>query len=261
MKKLILAFQFLTIIPVKDLGEVSEQDMGSTTVLFPVVGFAEGVLLAFCATVFLKVFPVELTNALLVLILAVMNGGLHLDGLSDTFDAIASRGDTEKKLSIMKDSTVGPMGVIAIVMTLLLKYVLLNAVYFHSTFAVYCMAVISTPVLSRWSMVTAAYCSKSARKEGLGRLFIAHTEKKELIASTILAIGLMAAMSVISVQFSYLMFYIMFAMPVLYAFSFGAVWGFKKLFTGMTGDSLGAVNEIAVLVFLIMVVVNNATLG
>ena len=260
MKKMLLAFQFLTIVPVKDIGEVSEQDMGSTTVLFPVVGFAEGVLLAFCATVFLEVFPVELTNALLVLILTVMNGGLHLDGLSDTFDAIASRGDIEKKLSIMKDSTVGPMGVIAIVMTLLLKYALLNAVYLQSSFAVYCLAVISTPVLSRWAMVSAAYYSKSARQEGLGRLFIEHTAKKELITATILAIVFMAALSIISVQFSYLMFYVMFAMPVLYAFSFGAVWGFKKLFSGMTGDLFGAVNEIAVLVFLIMVVVNNATL-
>lgn len=257
---MLLAFQFLTIVPVKDIGEVSEQDMGSTTVLFPVVGFAEGVLLAFCATVFLEVFPVELTNALLVLILTVMNGGLHLDGLSDTFDAIASRGDIEKKLSIMKDSTVGPMGVIAIVMTLLLKYALLNAVYLQSSFAVYCLAVISTPVLSRWAMVSAAYYSKSARQEGLGRLFIEHTAKKELITATILAIVFMAALSIISVQFSYLMFYVMFAMPVLYAFSFGAVWGFKKLFSGMTGDLFGAVNEIAVLVFLIMVVVNNATL-
>ncbi len=261
MKKLILAFQFLTIVPVKDLGEVSEEDMGSTTVLFPVVGFAEGILLAFCATVFLKVFPVELTNALLVLILAVMNGGLHLDGLSDTFDAIASRGDTEKKLSIMKDSTVGPMGVIAIVMTLLLKYVLLNAVYLQSSFAVYCLAVISVPILSRWAMVPAAHYSESARQDGLGRLFIKHTARKELISATIIAIGLMTALSVIIVQFSYLMFYVMFAMPVLYALSFGAVWGFKKLFSGMTGDSFGAVNEIAVLVFLMMVVVNNATLG
>jgi adenosylcobinamide-GDP ribazoletransferase len=261
MKKLILAFQFLTIVPVKDMGEISDEDMGSTTVLFPVVGFAEGILLAFSATLFLKVFPAELANALLVLILAIMNGGLHLDGLSDTFDAIGSRGDTEKKLSIMKDSTVGPMGVIAIVMTLLLKYALLNAVYLQSNFAVYCLAVISTPLLSRWAMVPAAFYSKSARRDGLGRLFIEHTAKNELITSTILAIVLMTVLSVISVQFSYLMFYIMFAMPVLYAFSFLAVWGLKKLLSGMTGDSLGAVNEIAVLVFLMMVVVNNATLG
>ena len=141
------------------------------------------------------------------------------------------------------------------------KYVLLNAVYLQSTFAVYCLAVISTPLLSRWVMVTSAYYSKSARQDGLGRLFIKHTGKQELITATILAIVLMAALSIISVQFSYLMFYVMFAMPVLYAFSFGAVWGFKKLFSGMTGDSFGAVNEIAVLVFLIMAVVNNATLG
>ncbi len=235
--------------------------MGKTTAVFPVVGFAEGVVLAFSAAVFLKVFPSELTNALLVLILTIMNGGLHLDGLSDTFDAIASRGDREKKLSIMKDSTVGPIGVIAIVMALLLKYVLLNAVFFQSTSVAYLMTLVSIPVLSRWAMVTAAFYSRAARNDGLGRLFIEHTGARQLISATVAAIVLMALVCTMVSQFSLLMFYMMFAMPVLFAFSFGAVWFFKKNFGGMTGDSFGAVNEIAVLVFLLSVVINNARLA
>jgi len=56
------------------------------------------------------------------------------------------------------------------------------------------------------------------------------------------------------------MFYLMFAMPVLYVLAFSAVWFFNRNIGGMTGDSFGAVNEIAVLVFLIMVVINNAKL-
>lgn len=258
MKKLLLAFQFLTIIPMQDMGEVSEEQMGKTTVVFPLVGFAEGVVLAFLAAVFLKVFSSELTNALLVLILTIMNGGLHLDGLSDTFDAIASRGDREKKLSIMKDSTVGPIGVIAIIMALLLKYVLLNAVFFQSTSVAYLMTVFSMPVLSRWAMVTAAFYGRAARNDGLGRLFIEHTGARQLISATVAVIILMTLICTIVSQFTLLMFYIMFAIPVLFAFSFAAVWFFKKNFGGMTGDSFGALNEIAALVFLLSSVINNA---
>ncbi len=261
MKRILLAFQFLTIIPMQDMGDVSGEEMGKTTAVFPLVGFAEGVVLAFLAAIFLKVLPTEPTNALLVLILAIMNGGLHLDGLSDTFDAVASRGDRGKKLAIMKDGTVGPIGVIAIVMTLLLKYVLLNAVFFQSTSVAYLMTVVSMPVLSRWAMVPAAFYSKPARNDGLGRLFIEHTGARQLIAATATAIVLTALFCIIVSQFSLLMFYIMFAMPVLFAFSFGAVWFFKKSFGGMTGDSFGAINEIAVLVFLLSAVINNARLA
>ncbi|MBI5664500.1 MAG: adenosylcobinamide-GDP ribazoletransferase [Nitrospirae bacterium] len=261
MKKLLLAFQFLTIIPMQNMGDVSEEEMGKTTAVFPLVGFAEGVVLAFLAALFIKVFPAELTNALLVLILVIMNGGLHLDGLSDTFDAVASRADRGKKLEIMKDSTVGPMGVIAIVMALLLKYVLLNTVSFQSTTVSYLMTVLAMPVLSRWSMVNAAFYSGPARKDGLGRLFIEHTRARQLIAATAAVIVLIALVCTMVSQFSLLMFYVMFAVPVLYAFSFVAVWFFSKMFGGMTGDSFGAVNELAVLIFLLSAVINNARLA
>lgn len=161
----------------------------------------------------------------------------------------------------MKDSTIGPMGVMAIVMTLLLKYVLLNTVSFQSTSVVYLMTVLSMPVLSRWAMVTAAFYSSPARKDGLGRLFIEHTGARQLIAATVAVIFLMALVCTIVSQVSLLMFYVMFAMPVLYAFSFGAVWFFRKMFGGMTGDSFGAVNELAVLILLLSAVINNARLA
>ena len=47
----------------------------------------------------------------------------------------------------------------------------------------------------------------------------------------------------------------MFALPVLYICNFAAVWFFKKIFGGMTGDSFGAVNEIALLIFLATTVI------
>jgi adenosylcobinamide-GDP ribazoletransferase len=102
MKKILLALQFLTIVPIKDVGEVPEQEVGNSVIFFPLIGLLEGALFVVISTLLLKVFPAELTNGFLVLIMVLMNGGLHIDGLSDTVDATASRGDAEKKLAIMK---------------------------------------------------------------------------------------------------------------------------------------------------------------
>ena len=255
MKRILLAFQFLTIIPVKDMGEVSDLEIGGSTAVFPLVGFIEGILLSVLAFLFLKIFPAELTNALLVLVIVIMNGGLHLDGLADTFDAIASRGDLDKKLLVMKDSSVGPMGVIAIVMVLLLKYVLLNAVFFHSTVNVYVTVLIVMPVLSRWAMVPAAYHCKSARQDGLGRVFLEHTGIKELLTATGLAVLIVLLACVSGSQYPFFIFCVMFVLPVIYIFIFAAAWFFKQIFGGMTGDSFGAVNEIVLLIFLVTTII------
>lgn len=255
MKKVILASQFLTIVPVKDMGEVSPEEMGSTTAVFPVIGFGEGVLLAFFASLFLEVFPADLTSALLVLMLVIMNGGLHIDGLSDTFDALASGGDREKKLSIMKDSTVGPMGVISIVMLLLLKYTMLNALFFHAPPPAYYATIVSIPILSRWAMVAAAFHGKSAKNDGLGHLFIEHTGTAQLAAASAAAVLLTGLVCLVIMQFPLYIFYLMFAMPVLYGFSFLSVFFFNRIFGGMTGDSFGALNEIALLIFLITTII------
>ena len=255
IKRIVLAFQFLTIIPVKDVGKVSEEKMGSATAFFPLIGIVEGLMLAISAILFLKIVPVEVTNALLVFLLVIINGGLRLDGLADTFDAIASRGDREKKHSIMKDSSIGPTGVIAIVMALLLKYVLLNAIYFHSGTALFFSALIIMPLVSRWSMVPAAYYCKSAGHDGLGRMFIENTGAGELLTATALAVAFALVICGFSAQYLFFTFYVMFVLPVLFMFSWSAVWFFRKNFGGMSGDSFGALNELAVLIFLMTSVI------
>jgi adenosylcobinamide-GDP ribazoletransferase len=255
IRKIILASQFLTILPVKDMGETSPEEMGKTTSAFPFVGFWEGVLLTFSASVFMEFFPAELTSALLVLILVIMNGGLHLDGLSDTFDALASGGDSENKLTVMRDSAVGPLGVVSIVMVLLLKYVLLNALFFHTPPPVYSSVVVSLPILSRWTMVVAAFHGRPARGDGLGKLFLEHTGVKQFVVATVAALLLTGMVCTVVVQFPLYIFYLMFAIPVLYGFSFMAVLFCNRVFGGMTGDTFGAVNEIAVLIFILTTVI------
>ena len=237
------------------MGDVSEQDMGKSIIYFPLVGCAEGIMLAAAAALFLKIFPAEVTNALLVLLLLIINGGLHLDGLADTFDGIASRGDRDSKLSIMKDSTVGPTGVIAIVMVLLLKYVLLNAVFLHAVISVYYVSVVLMPMAARWAMAPAAFYGKSARNDGLGKTFIDHTGTRELFVATGFAVSLALLICGSASLYTFFAFYVMFAMPVLFMVTFGAVRFFRNHFGGMTGDSFGALYEIGMLIFLIATVI------
>ncbi len=258
MKKVLLAFQFLTIVPIKEI-KVSEKEMGASSAFFPVVGFIEGLLLVVAAQGLLKILPSEITNGLLIVMIILINGGLHLDGLADTFDAIALRGDKGKKLAVMKDSTIGPIGVIAIVLVILLRYLLLNALFFNSARIIYYSLLFLMPIFSRWVMVPAIFHSKSARQDGLGKIFIENTKLKELVIATALVIGCWLLVNSFLLSFPSLITYhlSLFLLPLLllYIFSLLSVWFCNKRFGVMTGDTFGALSEISGILFLLTVVI------
>ncbi|MBW1716403.1 MAG: adenosylcobinamide-GDP ribazoletransferase [Deltaproteobacteria bacterium] len=119
MRHLISALQFLTILPV---GKSTELDAPKIIPYFPVVGLAIGLILALCDYALLMLWPKPVVSLLDVLLLAILSGGLHLDGLGDTADGLFSHKPPEKVLDIMKDSHVGVMGLIAIVCILSIKW-------------------------------------------------------------------------------------------------------------------------------------------
>ncbi|MDO8282511.1 MAG: adenosylcobinamide-GDP ribazoletransferase [Thermodesulfovibrionia bacterium] len=254
MKKLLLAFQFLTIIPVKDTGIVSDREVGGSAAFFPLIGIVQGALLVCAAATLLRIFPIGLTNLLVMLLLVITNGALHLDGLADTFDAIASRGDRQKKLAIMKDSTIGPAGVIAIVFVLMLKYLLLNEAYSSSTPATYYLILFLLPIYSRWAMVPAIFHCRSARADGLGKAFIENVGVKELLTATALSL-IFSLLAVFVIFHKPDLAHVAFSLPALYIFSLITVWFCGRRFGGMTGDTFGAVSELSEILFLMMAVI------
>lgn len=257
MKKLLLAFQFLTIIPVRRMENVSEKEIGRSSAFFPVVGAIQGALMAASSVLLMKVFPSEVVNGIIVLEAAIITAGLHLDGLADTFDAIASRKDKEKKLAIMKESSVGPFGVIAIVFAILLKYLLLNAAFSISLEAYY-LSLFLMPLFSRWAMVPAIFHCKSARLDGLGRIFIEHTKLQELVTATSLTLVFLFCAFFIggrSSEFLVPCYRLLFVLPMLYILSLVSVWFSNKHFGGMTGDTFGAVAELSEILFLMTAVI------
>jgi adenosylcobinamide-GDP ribazoletransferase len=252
MKKILLAFQFLTIIPIRDVGGVSEKEMGGASAFFPLIGAFQGALFTLSAILFLKIFPIELTNGFLVLVIAILSGGLHLDGLADTFDAIALRGNKERKLAVMKESTVGSIGVIAIVLVILLKYLLLNTLFLNSSLIIYYSSLFLMPIFARWVMVPTIFHSKSARNQGIGKMFIENTKLKEMMIATVLVICWWLLIA--GFFSSSFVFLILLMLPLLYIFGLLSARVFNKKFGGMTGDTFGAVSEISEILFLLVII-------
>jgi len=123
MRGLILAFQFLTRIPMPELVDFKKDELSSSAVWFPVVGLSIGLLLLLTAQFGMSANP--WIAALLVLLLWTgITGGLHLDGAADLADALgAAHRDPERFLAVMKDPHTGSFGVIAIVATIITKLV------------------------------------------------------------------------------------------------------------------------------------------
>jgi adenosylcobinamide-GDP ribazoletransferase len=167
-----------------------------------------------------------------------MTGSLHMDGLMDAADGIFSHQSKERMLEIMHDSRVGNFGVLAGVSILILKIASLASMHGHILAAsVFCI-----PIWSRWCETYAIGKFNYARQFGKGRVWHATTifpiDLFKAIAPAILgtAIGVAttnAPMIVIA--------------PVISTIAGGIIsahW-FNKIIDGQTGDTYGAVVEIA----------------
>jgi len=117
---------------------------------------------------------------LLVVAWGSITGGLHLDGLSDTFDAVMSWRAPERKLEIMKDSRVGAMGVLALIAVLLLKVAWLVAAG-----DAWWLALLLALVWGRWADMYGIFWFPAARSGGLGRTFHAQVQQRGFVLSTL----------------------------------------------------------------------------
>lgn len=164
IRPLLIALQFLTRLPVPLRGQPNEGETGRSLLYYPLVGLLIGLLLAAIAWVLADI-PAMLRAAIVLVAWVLLTGALHLDGLADSADAWAGgHGDRDKTLAIMKDPRCGPVGVVALVMILLVKFAALEPIASSREWT----TLILIPVLGRTALPLLFLTTPYVRPGGLG---------------------------------------------------------------------------------------------
>ena len=214
--------------------------MGRSTIWFPVVGLIIGGILALLNWVFSLFLPMAVTSALTIVLLVIITGAMHLDGFADTCDGLAGNKPAEERWKVMHDSRTGAFGVTGLILLLLVKFMLLNSIPQANIAPV----LVVMPVISRWTMVYAIAMYPYARNQGLGKAFKDGVTRTRLVFATMITLGL----SIFLAWWANLDYYYIvgFGIMVIIGLTIIAVSEyFRRKFAGLTGDTYGAINELA----------------
>lgn len=226
------AVQFLTSVPVP-VGDFRADDLPKSLVFFPIVGL----LLAGGGLLIRFVLATHAGNPVIVLVillyLVLLTGGLHEDALADAADGFGGGWDKEQVLAIMRDSRIGAYGAIAIVFSLLGRFILLTQLP-PTRFVAYFAA---GQVLSRWTPLPLSFFLLPARADsGQGSRVAGKSSWFSLLVGTPVALGIAGL---------FLKGALLWAAST--AVLIAAVTGFyyQKRLGGITGDCLGATIQLA----------------
>lgn len=247
-RRILFALQFMTRYPIKANFNMTDDDYARIGVGFPIVGLCVGVFAGLCA-LFASLTVSNYTIALCyVLGSTLITGAFHLDGFCDMMEAIFGSTNREKMLAIMKQSRIGIAGSVAAFMDILIKSVLSYIILENSSFWPAVAYFVGAPIAGRLTLATGSVVSYSARRGGLGKPFIDNSNIFDLIRATIVSIILLSPL--------YLIVDIMLIIPVLIVPLIQILLGIilSKAIScklgGITGDTLGFMNEFGELVFL-----------
>ncbi|HCL4437584.1 cobalamin synthase [Clostridium botulinum] len=236
----LLMIQFFTRIPINKNLQCEKVNFRRGAFFLPVVASIIGGI-EFLIYLGLKNFlPPNVIIVLLLLFTAMITGGLHMDGLADTCDGFFSLRDKERIIEIMKDSRMGAFGTIAMIINLLLKYQLLYSLVLKDC----SIAIILAPVIGRISILFLCLSKRTAKKNGSGNIFIGNMSKPIIFLITIIALAMntyflglkITIISFIAVLIITYLFYLLCLNKI----------------NGLTGDTLGACNELGEITFLLI---------
>lgn len=235
----LIALQFLTIFPVKLSTPVCSAAMGRSLLFYPLVGLLVGTFLVAIELLLSTQSP--LVSAALVLTLwIVLTGGLHLDGLADSSDAwLGGLGDKARTLAIMKDPACGPIGVLALLLVLLLKFVaIVSLVEMQQT-----LALVWVVVLARLAMPLLFLTTHYQREHGLGSAMRAAMPENAVRAMLLITTAILVLLAGFGVVLVTLVVFLLLRYLM------------ERRLGGFTGDTAGAMIELletTVLLFFVL---------
>ena len=226
MRNLISALQFITILP---LGKVESYDPPKMAPYFPLVGILLGLLVALFDAVVIRFWAPPVAALLDVILLTVLSGAFHIDGLGDTADGLLSPRSKDEALEIMKDSRLGTMGLVAILFGLSLKWGGIASLNAHRT-----VLLIVVPAYARAAILFGMRYLPYGRVDGTGKPFFSEKISVKHFWGLIFPIGLSLIIGLKAIWLN-LTFVIIIVLIIFF---------YKKRMGCITGDMLGAMVEI-----------------
>jgi len=226
MRNLISALQFITILP---LGKARSFDPPKMVPYFPLVGILLGLLVAGFDAIIVRFWAPPVVALLDIILLAVLTGAFHIDGLGDTADGLLGPRSRDKALEIMKDSRIGTMGLVAILFGLAIKWGGIAGLDYNRS-----ILLIIVPAYARAGILLGMRYLPYGRPDGTGKPFFHERLSWRHLGGLLLPVGLSLLLGLKA-----LWLFLAFAIII------GSILFFYKKRMGcITGDMLGAMTEL-----------------
>ncbi len=182
LKALETALGFLTIFKTRGGQIIDLAEAGRSAWAFPLAGGIIGVLLVVAHAIFSGRLPPSVAAILTVGLWIILTGGLHLDGWTDCWDALAASVSPERRFTIMKDSRLGTFGAVALILLLAVKTAAITSEDLPIA------GLFLAPVVGRGIMVLVAYGTHH-RGEGMAALFLSGLDTNAVRWAAIIGLG------------------------------------------------------------------------
>ena len=246
MRLIFIAMQFFTRLPIPRWVGFEPDWLHQSARHFPAIGLLVGACGALVLWAASRVLPLPVAVGLSMAATLLLTGGFHEDGWADTCDGLGGTVTRERALEIMKDSRIGAYGAMGLVTMLALK---------AATLA-------SLPVAWGCAALLLGHTASRAASTALIRFLpyagdVEHAKAKPL-AQRLSTAGLVVACGwVLAVAIVLALLQALWIVPVIGGVAFaalGAVWcarWFRRRLGGVTGDTLGAAQQLTELLVLL----------
>lgn len=231
IRRLLIAVQFLTRLPVPQIEPTSEKELGKAAVFFPLVGAIVGGVAALVFVLTLRVLTMPAAVFFAVLSAALITNAFHEDGLADTFDGFGGGWTRDRVLEIMRDSRIGTYGTVALIFLVIGKLLFLSSLPAGEVWR----WLIVAHTAARWTTLPLAAWLPYARAEGQGKLVARQIGILEFAMGTFTVIAVLFLVPWKAATAALLVAAFVTILSGIY---------FRTRLQGITGDCLGATNQL-----------------
>lgn len=236
------AVMFFTRIPCPSFTDHDPEYLNRSSKYFTLVGMLIGALCGLSFWLAVQVFSPTISLLLSFLISFLITGAFHEDGLADVCDGFGGGWTKLKILDIMKDSRVGTFGLVGLGLNLVIKFATLNEMPLDLMIAV----LISGHAISRLTAVSLIYTDEYAREDLLSKSKPLATK----MSHPDYLIAVVFGLAPLLLMRTYWIFLAI--IPLILVKLYFSKY-FNKWIGGYTGDCLGAVQQVAEVVFYLSV--------